>query len=535
MEKTGNNKVSISAESIFKLTEPKLVELIEEFPYIKYKHFSQIKKMMYNRAMFDELVLGNTRIPKYSEDYGVWASEVISIKSGGKLLDAYLVLTTDNKEFNVVQHANGKFTLIHKEIYSSNTSIYEKKQSIQEKLSAIVIEVSKLYPLLPEINNMIDKKIDEAQKKFEKVHLDAKDAYENGLLFNNQYMPKQGAQSILVLGNGFDLNCGLKSRYNDFFKWSYEYVDGFKNIVSDFKNRIKLHNDENNEYKLPSMISIWDLYFLTTSLDPINEVYWCNVENEIKNSFDISFWEDVYNLLNRKIEVHKIKDLIREKVAILYYLVPLLGYRHNGKYDSINDFFKLLLSELNILEDRFSQYLHKEVDENVEFKTNQVKLIEKLIKHTSNNENFQIISFNYTGIPNRMKSTNIHGTLQSPIFGISYISSRRYGEYLYRFTKSDRRMNQGLPILDDIISTTKNNIIFYGVSFSDLDVDHYSNILKLYNGYEKVYFCYSNYDGKDMSDEFRASVVRISEKILSGNFYQNFERKKAEIVLIGND
>lgn len=29
------------------------------------------------------------------------------------------------------------------------------------------------------------------------------------------------AEQLIVLGNGFDLACGLKSSYSDFFKWLY--------------------------------------------------------------------------------------------------------------------------------------------------------------------------------------------------------------------------------------------------------------------------------------------------------------------------
>lgn len=46
-------------------------------------------------------------------------------------------------------------------------------------------------------------------------------------------------EEIVVLGNGFDLSCGLKSRYSDFFGHRFHKLFGSKTNYDDIRLKIK--------------------------------------------------------------------------------------------------------------------------------------------------------------------------------------------------------------------------------------------------------------------------------------------------------
>lgn len=42
-----------------------------------------------------------------------------------------------------------------------------------------------------------------------------------GIVFSKEYEKENGTPTVLLLGNGFDLQLGLKSRYEDFFLYLF--------------------------------------------------------------------------------------------------------------------------------------------------------------------------------------------------------------------------------------------------------------------------------------------------------------------------
>jgi hypothetical protein len=109
---------------------------------------------------------------------------------------------------------------------------------------------------------------------------------------------------ITVIGNGFDLQLGLKTRYTDFFKWLFEdklkstkdnYVEikepeNFKDIRADIKierfpEKQKIHyniiKSPNLSGSIPKITDWWSLYFLEKK-NTLPDSNWCSVEEEIE-------------------------------------------------------------------------------------------------------------------------------------------------------------------------------------------------------------------------------------------------------------
>ena len=83
---------------------------------------------------------------------------------------------------------------------------------------------------------------------------------ENEYLFNLRNVK-------LVLGNGFDLHCGLKTRYKDFFEFDntkdelknwYEKID-FNSLPSYFRSEIS-NCEQCGPKTLPNGTSVWMLF-----------------------------------------------------------------------------------------------------------------------------------------------------------------------------------------------------------------------------------------------------------------------------------
>ncbi|MDR1821069.1 MAG: bacteriophage abortive infection AbiH family protein, partial [Oscillospiraceae bacterium] len=41
--------------------------------------------------------------------------------------------------------------------------------------------------------------------------------------------------TLLIIGNGFDLYCGLKTSYRDFFEWLREHDEDFRRAYEELK------------------------------------------------------------------------------------------------------------------------------------------------------------------------------------------------------------------------------------------------------------------------------------------------------------
>lgn len=327
----------------------------------------------------------------------------------------------------------------------------------------------------------------------------------------------------IVLGNGFDLFCGLKSSYNDFFEYRKEQYKMFKiienNIIRNINEDVDYfyENDINLSKEDYIKNTVWDLYFYLESPNK-KETKWCDVEESMKKSFNTlnTFnWPTILRGLNSCDG----RVTNNEKMICCMYF---LKKKYNLNYPiNVNDFYKMLYKELVIFEQSFGYYIDNQVSANYEkymynCKNTLLKLSENL--NTINS----ISSFNYSNISefydwNITKIENINGDTKNPIFGIdSNLFSPTDVEY--RFTKIDRRIDLDMEYNYMKEHMGFNNLIFFGHSLNEQDYGYLFPLLDIIdannnNPNKKIVFAYYIYN-KEYEKNIRRNVKIQAEKLI---------------------
>lgn len=433
-------------------------------------------------------------------------------------------------------------------------------------------------------------------------------------------------KSLLVIGNGFDLSCGLRSNYLSFLtnilssKINSKESEVIEKIKQDLEKYIRFVNFS---YDSPNILTrtkdidnlsilnlnIW--YLLFVYKDMIYDSDWYLIENQIAielladhNNLNIveKIGDTLLNIYREKrgIEGKRIPKFCRNKTKIyenekligkIYELlsycllhkdlgrldcnnkavfqelretVQRLGdeYRELSSQDKINSspYFEMfeqkitsvlfplvaraLLAELNELEGDFRNYLREctftstsiiTYTENAESHFRQI-LAPVIVDRDSDTLDFNILSFNYTTpwdnytapweTPNNkisekvFNSINIHGKISNSdgiIFGIDdekiaptqneFIFSK-VSRTLDLITLSNHRKN-----FEELLSTSIENVVFYGHSLSIADYGYFRMIFDKYveNPKVKFYFTFKVYEGTTEDKERKKLIKSISE------------------------
>lgn len=352
------------------------------------------------------------------------------------------------------------------------------------------------------------------------------------------------SSNLIVLGNGFDLKCGVRSTFKDFFdnrisKNVESQLDSFYKSIDLRNSYVSLSFNEGDEYNgmifpdtrynliKDANLTFWDLLFVANkNLKQMR--YWHNVEQnmlEILREIDLTknYSNIGHHMINGIPDLRsELKSSIQKsliKCSILaYYVISKERYRSKKNFD---DF---LLSELIEFESAFSEFLGEKIHETYEYSYISELLIRKIIGEDNSIDDIEALSFNYTE-PSclRDKINNVHGKLRNNniIFGIDQddIST---SSLIYKYTKTFRKMvqinkNNG----DSVYIKNKNelkNIFFYGHSLSALDYSYFQSIFDYYNLYDSnvsLTFCCSPYGEKTSQDiltEHAGLVANLLEK-----------------------
>ncbi len=337
----------------------------------------------------------------------------------------------------------------------------------------------------------------------------------------------------LVIGNGADLYCQMKTSYKDYFLSKTEINSILKNIIqlenisgrSD-KNTIIDFLNEKLEQLVNNDVSVWYLYFYFDSY--INgkieneEIKWCDIESSMKKSFsknrlDESFWDDVFMELKSLNSI----DNIDNKYIIATYIMKKGKY---SIYSSESEFYDYLLLELNKFEAIFGSYLNNIYYDNDKRSTYNYYKNELFSKLLTKNM-ISIDTFNYTN-PFLINSFNdykatcwhINGSLENGdeiIFGID-VDGINPNDSEYIFTKTCRRMlrNINLKIIKDFQC---ESVIIFGHSLNKQDYSYFFSLfdnLDLINPLSKsvVVFAYNIYDTNKKDNilkDFRLNVTNL--------------------------
>lgn len=344
----------------------------------------------------------------------------------------------------------------------------------------------------------------------------------------------------LVIGNGYDLHCGLKLSYADFFMRDADKNNYFNKWLDEFKEKISLNaftteqskEDVWVEFKNIDKLNIWDLFFYietkTTNQNNKEAWLWCDIETVMYNSLKscnvkendyISFnWEQVYKVINKEMqanfncfEVYVMAKVILEK-------------RNMEGFKNADEFYYYILNELNQFEKEFGKFINKKrypygnifaKMPNSDF-VNRSKMT---LQELCNVDNLvSIDSFNYDdiGVENLNKILhNINGNLENPIFGIDS-NLCRASDPRFIFTKTNRRMELEMIDFECQKDIAFDNVIVYGHSLSSNDYSYFFPLLdKLemtnFLSNKKIIFGFSVYDREKETEIKRKNRLNIQK------------------------
>lgn len=305
-------------------------------------------------------------------------------------------------------------------------------------------------------------------------------------------------KQLIVLGNGFDLTCGLKSKFIDFFN----YVE-----------KQSQHVIKNNLF-----MELFRIYG-----EPSQDTTWADVEGVLRKSLF-----SIYNFFDNK-EVN-----IQDTKA--YELLLLIDNKNNIKHDEIppkitNDsqfYYDIMKKEVKEFEQEFAKYLGEQIQHR-KYSLKSIRLAQNLSlieykddllyadeEDSGYREIFKrrreimskgiyagnFFSFNYTPISRAagpQQTQNIHGSLENKnvILGID---GHDTPDDLLEFTKTYRLLSRTEEKEAINFSEELDCIKFMGHSLSEADYSYFQAVfdgINLYSSKIKLYFYYYVYDKSD--------------------------------------
>ena len=318
----------------------------------------------------------------------------------------------------------------------------------------------------------------------------------------------------IVLGNGFDLFCGLKTSYKDYFSSPFtrydrldKWIDGQAAMYE--SNPESANEDPRGLAPIPKdigRINCWDLYF-TMTFDETKSYFWCDVETEMLNSLikrdaDVTndykpHWENVWEYINKeKTGSHKPRSII---------LGQFLVVKAGGIPKTKEDFYEFLLKQLREFENNFARFIaYQHVEWNgmfTRFNEAYIRNARMLLEQLCNpSEIASIGCFNYGFTPEAEfyeKCKFVNGNFLNPIFGIDSVFDPSDPRYI--FTKTNRRIEWTMRGGESPAAGEFDNVVAFGHSLNSHDYNYFFPILdKLemsdFSSNKKLIIAYSIYD-----------------------------------------
>lgn len=341
--------------------------------------------------------------------------------------------------------------------------------------------------------------------------------------------------SLLVIGNGFDLHCGLRSTFSAYYDSEcYKVLDDFYCAYFGKEYRLAMKIVETNK----DIINIWSLIFYIQYHS--RDVYFQMSDNKSTNWFDIeklialSFQRDFDNGYSLKYSVHKGLGLIGkvydidkakdQEIKINPYI--FLPFAQGVKYESDINY---LIDELHKFENSFKNYISKEQSRQI-YQNTAIAFLDKLIE---GDKKVDILNFNYTIIGQNKKvnnQTNIHGSVNDNeiILGIdsNEVTQKEYN----CFTKTYRDLHRVKEVIE--LPDNVDKIYFYGHSLADADFSYFYSLFDMYDLYSgslMLVFLYSDYSPSEEENEHNHNIYvnRVFELI---NKYSETSKKENNLL-----
>lgn len=338
------------------------------------------------------------------------------------------------------------------------------------------------------------------------------------------------ADTILILGNGFDLSMGRKTSYSDFVEFA-------SNLFLEKEDDLQLFLNSNN-IDIEKYKDNLFLRFINENKSILGE-NWSNLERMISQLAEaIDFYrlnpDSIYlsgkNAL-RVVYVDKFREEIvsQENFAskmfvaeIFYEKFTIFGWDTLERRIAISKLNEFFINHLELLTNLLEIYLSYR--DYIDFEINQISPVETALDAITDISESYVISFNYTHTPNKLynisleKTHFIHGEIDlsrqkseinTMVFGIedkeidvnsSLIPYQKYYQRIVKETGSEYLDFLKPRRAEDLYGgLKKKNIIVFGHSVDPLDKEIFQNCFTLTSHYTYNYrfiFTYYNESAK---------------------------------------
>ncbi|MFD1902269.1 AbiH family protein [Enterococcus termitis] len=392
-------------------------------------------------------------------------------------------------------------------------------------------------------------------------------------------------RQLIVIGNGFDLYCGIGSSYYKFFISKYKNDFGRKVKKMLFEEEKEALAELNCFDVIFSFIEQLDMnYWLSLPQMDLNnfcspkDLYWQDIEAILSDYLSVIFSEkggDIYRFMcsldtkeyiiseeiyrEWKIAVFpkdqpkmlhdkwKLVAFSLAKVLLAKYGRPESELKFDYKFASnqrvVKEFTEkyllpMILKELNQFEDSFTSFLFDRIEvKNPKFNiaSNSEKTLSSLVWDDSeiSTGETSVLSFNYTGIPGEnflYRLKNVHGSInkRNIIFGVDFQKNKSIP---IEFTKTYRTLS--LENRDDekeLFGKETHILKFFGHSLGEADYSYFQSLfdsLNLYSSKIKLYFYVVEYGNKTIR-EVKEETFRRVTKLLNvyGSTFHNPDHGK---------
>lgn len=335
-------------------------------------------------------------------------------------------------------------------------------------------------------------------------------------------------RQLVVIGNGFDLECKLKSSFSSFIsarKQAFEQEENGEPNPLGFKR------------------NLWDVI-----LESMDGDHWADVEGAIARWVVPMGWKDTnsefwQSSIDKTIGV--LRDISRGKKSTFdSKSIPDKAalYLSDGSSQKAGQWNKeklleLTRNELKRFENEFSAYLSQAVKDQPDYRVNAYNLMKELLTQSrpskgDYNIEESVLSFNYTHPIESLHSEehetsyiNIHGRLGGEIvFGIDG-TGRMNDPTVTPFTKTYRLLSLDVSDTRSLVHAASPIgyqdygtalIKFYGHSLGSADYSYFQAIfdsVHLYEGQTQLIFFYRRH-GDKTSEEVRVETMSQVIKLL---------------------
>lgn len=317
------------------------------------------------------------------------------------------------------------------------------------------------------------------------------------------------ADTILILGNGFDLSMGRKTSYSDFIEFAdnlfLEKVDHLQSFLN--SNNIDIEKYKDNYY----------LRFINENRSILGE-NWCNLEIMIsqlaeaidyfKLNADILYRKDENSLRVIHVDFLQGSMVSQENFVskffvakIFYELFNILEWNKLERKVALSKLNEKFIYHLELLTDLLEIYLSYR--DYLDFEINKIAPVETALDAINNISESSVISFNYTHTPYELfqipiENTHyIHGEIDlnrnksavnTMVFGIEDKENNvnsdliPYQKYYQRVVKETGNLYEKFFIsrkLSEWGAAVSKNIIVFGHSVDPLDKEIFEKCFKI--------------------------------------------------------